>query len=308
LYTVNMSSLLKSQAASHASFLTVAKRLSPTVPQIPQDITLAGKTALVTGSNVGLGLECCRHFLKLRPRRLIMAVRSLQKGEAAAETLRCDFPDTPIDVWQLDHASFRSVQAFAARCDRDLDRLDVAVLNAGLGSTKFVRTGEGRRRELTLQVNYLSTALLAVLLLPKMRPTATSPAPGRLTIISSDAGLGVRVQPDKNGSVLDPLDRPETFRGFMQYAYSKLLITMFTAKLAEAVNPADVIINCCNPAATKGTAFGANIEARLLKAVLSTWTGWMGRTAEEAARMYVWASVVLGKESHGSFTDWEIRA
>ena len=303
-----MSSQLEKKASSQAGFLAVVRRLFHTIPPVPSNITLSGKTALVTGSNVGLGLECCRYFLALRPARLIMAVRSIKKGEAAAQTLRIEFPGTEIDVWEVNMVSFASVQAFAARCNKELERVDVAVLNAGFGTAKFVRAEEGRHRELILQVNYLATALLALLLLPKMKPTVASPDPGRLTIVSSDAALGMKLKDPGSGTVLDSLDKPESFSGFLQYSYSKLLITMFTAKLAEVVDPAEVIINSCNPSATKGTGFLVNIESGLVKTLLGTWMSLMGRTTAEAARAYVFSSLVLGKESHGSFTDWEVRA
>lgn len=303
-----MSAQLGKQASSHARMFSSQRRLFHTIPPIPPNIDLAGKTALVTGSNIGLGLECCRYFLELRPSRLIMAVRSLEKGEAAARGLRAEFPDTEIDVWELDMLSFRSVQAFASRCDKEAGRLHVAVLNAGFGTVKFTRVEEGRHRESTLQVNYLSTALLAILLIPKLKSTVSSPDPGRLTIVGSDAGLGLVLKDPGNGGILDSLDRPETFSGFPQYAYSKLLVAMFTAKLAEAVDSDDVIVNCCNPSATKGTGFLVNVDSSLLKTLLSIFMNLMGRTAAEAARIYVHASLVLGKESHGSYTEWDIRA
>ncbi|KAB5577481.1 hypothetical protein GE09DRAFT_988420 [Coniochaeta sp. 2T2.1] len=308
-----MSAQLEKQAASQASLLSNVRRLFHTVPPITSSITLAGRTVLVTGSNVGLGLECARHFLSLRPKRLIMAVRSLKKGEAAAQAPRAEFPDTEIDVWELDLSSFNSVQAFAARCGKELDRLDVAVLNAGMGSARFVRADEGRKREITLQVNYLSTALLAVLLLPAMKPPTTSSSsrdPGHLTVVSSDAGLGVKLKIPKEGqgSILDSLDDPQTFSGFPQYAISKMLLTAFIARLAETVDPDEVVVNITNPSATKGTAFLTQVDSGLVKTLLGAWMSWFGRSSEEAARIYVHAALVLGRESHGSYTEWDIRA
>lgn len=302
-----MSAHLAKQAASKAGFLPTFRNLFKTVPPIPDDISLAGKTVLVTGSNVGLGLECSRYFLQLRASRLIMAVRTINKGEVAAEGLRAEFPDAQIDVWQLDLESFASAQAFAARCEKELDRLHVVVLNAALGKMKFERAKEGRKREVTLQVNYLCTALLAVLLIPKLKPTVSSPDPGRLTVVASDVGLGVKLKEPVDGFILDPLDKPETYQGFPQYAYSKFLITAFIAKLAEAIDPDEIIINVTNPSATKGTGFLVSIDSGIIKTILGTWLSLMGRPAVDAARIYVYASLVLGKESHGSYTEWDIR-
>ncbi|CAO2649650.1 Nn.00g070350.m01.CDS01 [Neocucurbitaria sp. VM-36] len=303
-----MSAQFEKQAATHASVLhNVKRQIFQSVPPIPQNIDLVGKTALVTGSNVGLGLECARHFLKLRPSRLIMAVRSLDKGEAAATNLRTQFPDAKIEVWQLDMVSFHSVQAFAARCEKELDRLHVAVLNAAVAKTKLERVKERRQRETTLQVNYFSTALLAILLLPKMKPTTSSTGPARLTIISSDAALGLKLDDPREGSLLDSLDRPDKFDGYQQYSRSKLLITMFGARLAELVSPDEVIINCCNPGATKGTEMMRE-GSWLLKTMVALIFGVVARTTPDGARVYVHASLALGKESHGSYTDWLVRA
>jgi NAD(P)-dependent dehydrogenase (short-subunit alcohol dehydrogenase family) len=304
-----MSVHLGKHAVTEASFLHgVRRQLFQSVPPIPQDIDLVGKTAMVTGSNVGLGLECARHFLKMRPSRLIMAVRSLQKGEAAALDLRSEFPDAKIEVWQLDMASMRSVQAFVARCNQELERLHVAVLNAGLGRPTFERVAEGRKRETTIQVNYLSTALLSILLIPKLKSSISSPGPGRLTIISSDSALGVELEDPGAGALLDSLNRPEKFDSYQQYAQSKLLITMFCARLAETVDANEVIINCCNPGAVKGTAFLDAAHSWVIKIVFGLLFIILGRTAVDGSREYVHASLVLGSESHGSFTDWLVRS
>jgi retinol dehydrogenase-12 len=40
---------------------------------------------MVTGSNVGLGLEAAKHFARMNPKRLVMAVRNHAKGEKALE-------------------------------------------------------------------------------------------------------------------------------------------------------------------------------------------------------------------------------
>ncbi|KAK8064040.1 hypothetical protein PG996_008692 [Apiospora saccharicola] len=270
------------------------------VPPIPAAIDLTGKTVLVTGSNSGLGLECARHFLAPRASFLVMAVRSLAKGEAAAEGLRAEFPDARIEVWELDMASFRSVRAFAERCKREL-------------MFEFKRVEEGRCRETTLQVNYLATALLAILLLPIMKPSSTKgpgSEPGRLTLISSDAALTAPLSdPGERNSILDSLDRTETFDGYAQYGVSKLLLTMFVAKLATGhfVSADDVIVNVSNPGPTKGTELISKgpLSTRLFTGVLF---GVLGRSAADAARTYVHSSLVLGRESHGGYTEWVVRA
>ena len=48
-------------------------------------VDLSGKTVIVLGSNIGLGFEAAKHFARMNPERLILAVRSEEKGKAALE-------------------------------------------------------------------------------------------------------------------------------------------------------------------------------------------------------------------------------
>ena len=130
-----MSANLQAKAASDGTLWTIVRGLLWTkVPQIPADLDLTGKTALVTGSNVGLGFEASRHLLQHKLSRLIMGVRSVKKGDAAAAKLRAQFPEAAIEVWQVDMQSYNSVQALAARVGKEIDRLHIAILNAGMAS------------------------------------------------------------------------------------------------------------------------------------------------------------------------------
>jgi NAD(P)-dependent dehydrogenase (short-subunit alcohol dehydrogenase family) len=159
------------------------------------------------------------------------------------------------------------VEGFAARAERELNRLHVAVFNAGLGKLKFDRVEEGGCHEVTIQVIYLATALLSFLLLPKLRPTTSSPEPGRLTIVNSGASLGLSLEDPGHGRLLDSFDRAEKFDGFGQYGLSKLLVMMFVAKRAQTINPKEVIVNCTDPGATKGTAFFRNVNSWIISTV-----------------------------------------
>jgi retinol dehydrogenase-12 len=91
-----------------------------------------GQTIIVTGSNVGLGLEAARHFVRLDAKKVILAVRTPSKGEEAKKSIEASEKCKGIvEVWELDHASYSSVIAFAAKAEA-LKQLDVAVLNAGM--------------------------------------------------------------------------------------------------------------------------------------------------------------------------------
>ncbi|KAK3301891.1 uncharacterized protein B0T15DRAFT_563572 [Chaetomium strumarium] len=263
------------------SFARECKQRLSRVPPIPARTELAGKTVLVTGANVDLGFEASPNFLRLRPSLLIMGVRSVDKGEAAAAALRREFPDARIEVWELDMESSRS-----------LDRLHVAVLNAGLGKPRFERVDEGGCHEVTIH----------------LRPTASSSEPGRLFIVNSGASLGLTLEDPGDARLLDSFDQPGKFNGIGQYGLSKLLVMMFVAKPARTINPKEVIVNCTDPGATKGTAFFCDVNSWIISVALRAFVGLIGRQAADASRVYLHSSLVLGEESHESWTGWIIRA
>lgn len=128
------------------------------------------QTVIVTGSNVGMGFEAAQHFVRLDAARVILAVRSLPRGQAAAKTIEeLTGRKGIVEVWELDLLSYQSVQAFASRVNALLDRLDVFIGNAAKYTWKFE---VAEQDESTITVNVVSTMLLAVLVLPKLRETS----------------------------------------------------------------------------------------------------------------------------------------
>ena len=141
----------------------------------------SGKTIIVTGSNVGLGKEAVRHFVRLKAAKVIIAVRSVAKGEAAKADLEKEYKRATevVEVWKLDYASYASCKAFA-RLAAQLDRLDAVVLNAGIATEQFEILEDN---ESQVTVNVVSTILLVLLLLPTLRASATK-YPGMVPVIS----------------------------------------------------------------------------------------------------------------------------
>jgi retinol dehydrogenase 12 len=52
-------------------------------PVLHADLT--GKTVVIVGANAGLGFEAANHFASMNPKRLVLACRSQEKGQAALE-------------------------------------------------------------------------------------------------------------------------------------------------------------------------------------------------------------------------------
>lgn len=130
-----------------------------------------GKTYIVTGANVGLGLEASRHLVQAGAAKVVMTARNLEAGETA----RADIESTTgikgvAEVWHLDLSKFTSVTAFAEKA-KSLERIDAIVQNAAVAITGDNSLMEGHLP--TLTVNVISTTLLAILLLPKLTADAT---------------------------------------------------------------------------------------------------------------------------------------
>ncbi|KAB5523133.1 hypothetical protein GE09DRAFT_492408 [Coniochaeta sp. 2T2.1] len=281
-----------------------------TKPQsAPPGTDLAGRVAIITGASSGLGFHACRHLLSLGLSRLVMAVRSPQKGSAAASTLRAEYPAATIDVWPLEMSSYDFILSFVRRVESadELPRLDIAILNAAVIKTEFAivpATGH----ETTIQVNYLSTALLAILLLPSLRSKSPPNSPGRLTIVNSTAAYALTL-PNRSAvpflsSFDDQTKTPYLF--FDRYCTSKLLMHMFLVRLATHVDPEDVVVNIVDPGYCKGSGLHRETKGIVACGFAAAKT-LTGRSTEEGAWTYVDAAVVKGGESHGCFViDWKI--
>ena len=93
-------------------------------------VNLSASTVLITGANTGLGLEAAREVLPSNPKRLILAVRSVEKGNMAKNYLeQGKSGTTKIEVRKFDQGSFASIQSLVK--DLEGERVDIAILNAG---------------------------------------------------------------------------------------------------------------------------------------------------------------------------------
>lgn len=275
--------------------------------QIPQPTSdFSGQICLVTGSNTGLGKEAVRHLVRLGAKRVIMGVRTVSKGEAAAEDIinSCNVASSVIEVWQLDMADPKSVKGFAHRA-KGLDRLDAVILNAGVQSMKWSTSGD---YESHIAINTINTTLLAMLLLPKLQASAMNTGQrGRLTTVGSDLMYFANLNElETSGSIL-PKINDETHSGpriGQRYSLSKLLLFWLIRELSNRhhlSHDSNVVITVVTPGGCESDLFRDDISPTL-KAILKFATGLFNRTAEVGARTYVHAiSPELPVDAHGRF-------
>lgn len=275
----------------------------PSVATLPASLDFTGQTILVTGANTGLGYATALTYLQRGASTMILAVRSMSKGETARGELLSDpvvaaRTEQPIiDVRELDMASEKSVVAFGEHMRTTYPVLHTAILNAGVFTFKWDTTKE-TGRETTIQVNYMSTVLLGLLLLPHLKATSkSSGSPTHLTFVGSERALVPRFKVPETESILDSLANPKTYDGQLRYAESKLLLASFIKAFSATVDPAEVIVNNVCPGAVATNL--ARDAPWYLKPVVPLFLIVMGaRTPEVGARLVVRAATA-GKDTHG---------
>ncbi|KAI1499772.1 hypothetical protein F5X99DRAFT_388569 [Biscogniauxia marginata] len=269
----------------------------------PRDVNLTGKTAIVTGSNIGIGLECSRQLLSLGIRRLILAVRSETKGEAAKKELSVgrDVAKQAIEVWKLDLSVYSSVIEFVERT-KTLERLDIFVHNAGLVKVSLELNKITGHDEVT-QVNYLSTVLLVIRMLPILKEKNSHQQPGRLVIVSSDVAAWAKFEEKDSVPLLPAFDKSGSFDGQDRYWTSKLLGQLFLSELVKRVPSSGVIINCTNPGLCYGSGLNRESNGSGVGTVFGIFKRVVGRSCAIGAWALTDAAVKHGEESHGQYLE-----
>lgn len=292
-------------------------------PITPSD--LSSRTIIITGSNTGLGLESAKQLYGLGVGRLILACRNLEKAEAAKrEILSQANPGShstkqtikqTIEMYELEMANTSSIARFAELIARDLDRVDAIILNAGVDLVSY-RKAEPQGYEMTLMVNVVGTFLLAILIVPILRKSATEhqmSAPPRISIVGSAvhffAKYELLLQASVSGEgILSYLSDENRWHGKIgedRYYLSKGMVQMLVRQLARRINDSaeksgkpTVIVNAASPGYCRTNLFNesASVASRMgLKLI--------GRDADVGARAMVIGAIGQdgGDKSHGGY-------
>lgn len=150
----------------------------------------AGKLALITGANSGIGFHTALELARAGC-AVILACRDRAKAEAARTRLLAAVPTAHVEVLLLDLASLDSVRAAAESFLLSARPLDLLINNAGVMALPERRlTQDGL--ELQLGTNHFGHFALTGLLLPALLQAASGPHPSapRIVTVSSIAHRG----------------------------------------------------------------------------------------------------------------------
>ena len=189
---------------------------------------LSGKVAIVTGANSGIGWDTAVVFAE-KGATVIMACRSMEKGQAALDKLKTELPGADVELMQLDLASLDSVRAFVETFDTKYDRLDLLINNAGIMMVPYAQTADGFESQ--FGTNHLGHFALTGLLSDTLLAT-----PGaRVVNVSS---TGHRMGNMDFDHIMS--EGPEAYRAAAAYGNSKLANLLFTHELQRRFEVAGV--------------------------------------------------------------------
>lgn len=192
---------------------------------------------IVTGSTDSMGSVITRKLAE-QGKAVLMASRDIQKAENYAAQLRTVTRNKDITCLQLDLNSFELVNDFVRRL-KALNRPVAALINnAGLLPRRSEISEDGF--EHSVQVNYLSTVLLSMLVYPLIEE-------GGHIILSTSVSRRLVSLPYEFPAV-------SHFTPLGAYAQSKLALTLFSIYMSSVMKTRRVSVNCVNPGIIKSGA------------------------------------------------------
>jgi NAD(P)-dependent dehydrogenase (short-subunit alcohol dehydrogenase family) len=198
-------------------------------------MSMQGKVVVVTGSNVGIGLETAVGVAALQA-TTVLACRNQAKADAAAKEVTRRTWNDDVHVVALDLADLASVRKAAEDILSRWDRLDVLVNNAGGTWSRRQLTAQGF--EYTFGVNHLGPFYLTNLLLSRLEVDSNS----RVVSVSSMGHHFAR-----GGMRFDDLQSEHHYEGMDAYCRSKLANVLFVRELARREAATGLTANAVHP-------------------------------------------------------------
>ena len=198
---------------------------------------LAGRVAVITGANRGIGFAIARLFAR-EGATCAFVVRDRVKGERAASEV-ASLGAQPIVV-VADMADRAAVASAAEELSKRFERIDLLVNNAGILTDEDRRTPASHMDPLTLDktlaVNLLGPIAMSEALLPKMSRGS------RIINVSSTMG-----QLTDGSAGYAPA-----------YCISKTALNAYTQALAAAVSDKGILVDCFHPGWARTEMGGPN--------------------------------------------------
>jgi NAD(P)-dependent dehydrogenase (short-subunit alcohol dehydrogenase family) len=182
-----------------------------------------GRVAVVTGANTGIGYHTAA-ALAGHGAHVVLAVRNLEKGNAALARIVAASPKADVTLQELDLSSLDSVRHAAKALRAAYPRIDLLINNAGVMWTPKQVTKDGF--EMQFGTNHLGHFALTGLLVDHLLPVRGS----RVVTVSSQ---GHRIRAAIH---FDDLQWERRYDRIAAYGQAKLANLLFTYELQRRLS------------------------------------------------------------------------
>lgn len=195
-------------------------------------ISLSGKTAIVTGGASGLGVETVR-ALAGAGARVVMPVRSKERGEEVAADIRNSTGNKAVEVEVMDLGDYASIRSFTDKFVKSESPLHILINNAGIMATPERRIMGNIESQ--LGTNHLGHMLMTCRLAPALAKRA------RVVALSSIAHRRSPIKFD------DPNFETTTYDKWEAYGQSKTADSLFAIELNRRLEPKGINAYAVHP-------------------------------------------------------------
>ena len=204
---------------------------------------LEGKTALITGSNSGLGYYTAKALAE-KNCHVILSCRTSEKSIATKNKLEKLIPHAQLSTIEIEMADFNNVSNKCDQIFNEYEKLDLLINNAGIMHPPKTLNSQGY--EIQFAVNHLSHMLLTLKLIPLLEKIKNS----RIVTVTSLAQFFGKVG-WKNLKAEKYYDKQES------YATSKLANIMFALELSKKLAVKNILSLAAHPGIAKTNLFNA---------------------------------------------------
>ena len=204
---------------------------------------LEGKTALITGSNSGLGYYTAKALAE-KNCHVILSCRTPEKSISTKNKLQHLIPEAKLSTVEMEMADFKNVSIQCDQISKKYENLDLLINNAGIMHPPKTLNSQGY--EIQFAVNHLSHMLLTLKLIPLLEKIKNS----RIVTVTSLAQFFGKLG-WKNLKAENYYNKQES------YATSKLANIMFALELSQKLKEKNILSLAAHPGIAKTNLFNA---------------------------------------------------
>ncbi|TFK41429.1 hypothetical protein BDQ12DRAFT_710548 [Crucibulum laeve] len=215
-------------------------------------VDLNGKVVVVTGGNSGIGLATVRHLARAHA-KVYLAARSESRAHAAIAALEKEFEDEGLIrgddygeiLWhELDLTDPRDAKRSAEAFLKREKQLDILINNAAILKAPFEISQDGIST--IVIINYMSPFVFTYTLLPLLKATALEPQ-SDVRVVNISSMMHDFTPTPIHFNSLDNLNSEYKWRWQGRYAYTKLLVILWTLALQSRLGGSNITCISLDP-------------------------------------------------------------